>query len=749
MPELPDGLLPGVRARRLRRARGAAASGLHAARERDAYVEANAAALRALLPADLVFANHVLLGGAGRARRAARATSSRRTARSSSTRCAAAPSSRAGAPSRSPAPRRCTSAPSTSARVLEDVVGHVDRVHEVPPGVDVDEFVPQEREAALAALIDEARRDPADGDERHPDRGNAERFAEFFASERADGRLLREADREQGRAGPLRRARAASTRARVIVGFGDYRAELEAHAPGGDALHRRARAPASRAPAAARRRRGRAVDLPGGVRDGRRRGRRRRRAAGRRRPLRASPRSRRASPPSIRRSCARLVAFPSGDAAALARAAARAARAAGSGAEPRPRGAPGGRAQLELDARGRAAARAASIGIGFRPWATSRRSATRSCWPPRRPAFEEVPDFTVAVEEEFALLDPATLGLVDRFEDVQQAARRHRSRAASRRRADRLRGRGAHGPLRDVRRVQPSASANGARSCARSSIRSAIGLSSIGTHPWSPLAGAADHRHAALPPKRRAAALRRLAQQHVRPARARRHQRRRPRDPRVQRAPQLPARAARRVGELAVRRGRVHVPALRARRRSSRACSRAAAFPTGSTGWDDWERYVRFLYETGSVTEHTQIWWSVRPHLMFPTVEIRICDAQPDLAEARSLAALIYSLDRAHRARARRGRAAAVVAAPAARGEPLARDPLGPLGRADRLRARRVDPGARADRAARRVGAAGRRRARRLAVARDPRAERRGAADRAPRGGRVDGGDLRRAGAGR
>jgi glutamate---cysteine ligase / carboxylate-amine ligase len=38
------------------------------------------------------------------------------------------------------------------------------------------------------------------------------------------------------------------------------------------------------------------------------------------------------------------------------------------------------------------------------------------------------------------------------------------------------------------------------------------------------------------------------------------------------------------------------------------------------------------------------MWWSVRPHLMFPTVEVRICDAQPDLAEARSLAALIYSL---------------------------------------------------------------------------------------------------------
>jgi carboxylate-amine ligase len=53
---------------------------------------------------------------------------------------------------------------------------------------------------------------------------------------------------------------------------------------------------------------------------------------------------------------------------------------------------------------------------------------------------------------------------------------------------------------------------------------------------------------------------------------------------------------------------------------------------------------VRFLYETGSIDESTQLWWSVRPHMDFPTVEIRICDAQPDLAEAQSLVALMVSL---------------------------------------------------------------------------------------------------------
>jgi carboxylate-amine ligase len=66
--------------------------------------------------------------------------------------------------------------------------------------------------------------------------------------------------------------------------------------------------------------------------------------------------------------------------------------------------------------------------------------------------------------------------------------------------------------------------------------------------------------------------------------------------------------------------------------------------PDSLAGWEEWETYLRFLYETGSITEHTQVWWSVRAHLAFPTVEIRICDAQPDIGEARSLVALAHAL---------------------------------------------------------------------------------------------------------
>ena len=159
--------------------------------------------------------------------------------------------------------------------------------------------------------------------------------------------------------------------------------------------------------------------------------------------------------------------------------------------------------------------------------------------------------------------------------------------------------------------------------------------------------------------------------------------------------PLVPARAARAVGQLAVRRERrqrpplgahadlhAHVPALR---RAGRV--RGAGPSTSSTCASSTRR--------GSIAEHTQLWWSVRPHLAFPTVEIRICDGQPDARRgAGRSSALIYALAGADRARARRGRAAAGPSAPADRGEPLARDPLRALRRADRPRDGRGAAGA-------------------------------------------------------
>ena len=66
--------------------------------------------------------------------------------------------------------------------------------------------------------------------------------------------------------------------------------------------------------------------------------------------------------------------------------------------------------------------------------------------------------------------------------------------------------------------------------------------------------------------------------------------------------------------------------------------------PDRFAGWDEYDRFVRFLIATRSIREHTEIWWSVRPHQAFPTVEVRICDAQPEFSRAVALAGLMTAL---------------------------------------------------------------------------------------------------------
>lgn len=58
----------------------------------------------------------------------------------------------------------------------------------------------------------------------------------------------------------------------------------------------------------------------------------------------------------------------------------------------------------------------------------------------------------------------------------------------------------------------------------------------------------------------------------------------------------------------------------------------------------DWRSYADFidlLRRTGSIVESTQLWWSVRPHHAFGTVELRVCDAQPTGARSTAMAAVI------------------------------------------------------------------------------------------------------------
>ena len=200
--------------------------------ELDAWIEANAVAVRESLPADFLLCNHVLLGGAvGRATGAPYAVKAHGSELEYSMR---------GRPELEAWGRQVLAEATTTfvgsahiRTVVEEVCGHVERVHEVPPGVDVEEWRPQPREDALAALVAEARRDPpnaGNANERLPDERNAERLAEFLDGDAPTvvyfGKLLL----NKGVHVLLEALAGLDARA-VIVGFGDYRRELEAMAP--------------------------------------------------------------------------------------------------------------------------------------------------------------------------------------------------------------------------------------------------------------------------------------------------------------------------------------------------------------------------------------------------------------------------------------------------------------------------------------------------------------------------------------
>jgi glycosyltransferase involved in cell wall biosynthesis len=199
--------------------------------ERERFVTANATALRELAPADLVFANHVLLGGpVGAASGLPYAVKAHGSELEYAMR-GNADLSRWGRESLRAAEAVFVGSEHIR-QVLEEVVGHVDRVHEVPPGVDVEQVRPEPRDRALQELVAEARRDPpnpGNRSERLPDEGNAERLAEFLAGDVPTvlyfGKLLR----NKGVHLLLEALHEVDARA-VVVGFGDFRGDLEAMA---------------------------------------------------------------------------------------------------------------------------------------------------------------------------------------------------------------------------------------------------------------------------------------------------------------------------------------------------------------------------------------------------------------------------------------------------------------------------------------------------------------------------------------
>jgi glycosyltransferase involved in cell wall biosynthesis len=202
--------------------------------QRRRYVEANALSVQELLPADLVFCNHVLPGGAvGAASGARYAVKAHGSELEYSLR--ESPELQLEAAEALVSAAAVFVGSDHIRTVLDDVVGHVDRVRKVPPGVDVESFRPRKQAEALVGLLEEARSDPANPgnrDERLPDDGNAARLEAFFVEERPTvlyvGKLLY----NKGVHLLLEALHGLEARA-VVVGFGDYRQRLEEVAPPG------------------------------------------------------------------------------------------------------------------------------------------------------------------------------------------------------------------------------------------------------------------------------------------------------------------------------------------------------------------------------------------------------------------------------------------------------------------------------------------------------------------------------------
>ena len=259
-----------------------------------------------------------------------------------------------------------------------------------------------------------------------------------------------------------------------------------------------------------------------------------------------------------------------------------------------------------------------------------------------RAAFEEGTDFTLAVEEEFALLDPETLGLANRFEEVKAAAvgTEVESHLVGELIASEVEVR--TGKCADF--GEAAAKIAERRSQLQALTREVgLQLGATGTHPW---ARWQDQRIIDTPHYRRNDELLRYVAWRNTTFGLHVHVGIRGGDRAIAVCnamrtflPELLALSASSPFVEEVDSG-LHSARTQIFTRTFPRCG----IPEPYDGWKGFEEYVAFLYRTRSIDEHTQLWWSVRPHLAYPTVEIRICDAQPDLGEAQSLAALAYSL---------------------------------------------------------------------------------------------------------
>ncbi|HEX6461004.1 MAG TPA: YbdK family carboxylate-amine ligase [Thermoleophilaceae bacterium] len=260
-----------------------------------------------------------------------------------------------------------------------------------------------------------------------------------------------------------------------------------------------------------------------------------------------------------------------------------------------------------------------------------------------RETFESSEDFTVGIEEEFGILDPQTRSLTQRFEELRDSAEAQDEVLGESIAGELISseieirsGRGA--TLGDALRHQREVRARLFRRAAEHDVL----LSATGTHPWSPWQEQriidTEHYHRVEEGLKYVAWRNNTFSLHV-------HVGVRDADRAVAVCdrlrvvlPELLALSANSPFLDGCYSG-LHSVRSQIFTKSFPRCGIPEAFGSFAA----YREYVDFLVRTNSIVEPTQLWWSVRPHHSFGTVEFRICDAQSTAEESTALACLIVA----------------------------------------------------------------------------------------------------------
>src|SRR5438067_2680046 len=259
-----------------------------------------------------------------------------------------------------------------------------------------------------------------------------------------------------------------------------------------------------------------------------------------------------------------------------------------------------------------------------------------------REVFEASTDFTLAIEEEFQILDPQTLSLTQRFSDLKAASRDDPVLAEA------IAGElieseieirsGKAETWADAVARQREARARLFRVAAAQNVQ----LAATGTHPWSPWQEQriidTDHYRRVADDLRYVAWRNNTFGIHV-------HVGVRGADRAIavcdRLRPVMPELLAISANSpfLDGRDSGLHSVRTQIFTKSFPRCG----IPDYYGSFSAYADYVDFLVAVGSIIEATQIWWSVRPHHTFGTVELRICDAQSGGDESFALAGLLVA----------------------------------------------------------------------------------------------------------